>query len=489
MMAMGLQLLEGAPEMTTLADVHAVGARGVRGASGSLPHLSAIQESFGVAHDVGGVKAQVGGDAAEACEAMGATAYASGNAAAFKEAPDLHTAAHEAAHVVQQRQGVSLYGGVGAVGDPYERHADAVADRVVAGRSAADLLAAGPSGALGAAPSAIQRKPSQEETELDAVKSKEIEAAQLQETTDWPGVVAREKKRHKDIDYLLTLKLKAEERTALEGLSGRWAGTVVTQAGFDPVSGALDDKALRALLTADAADAAKLTGSKFASVVEWVKKLSTALVAFLELRQRIGEEQVEFDRFDDDFLDADVKTALAAVPGTFRPADLKAMLAQETGDFTDTNIAGLGGKKKGIVHTLKPNPSFVGIGQLNANADKDARKMAKELGITLPAAATGDKDPRKDPGSGIKLVANYLAYVGKQLSGLPKGAPTGAELRKLVLAAYNGGPFGLLNAAAAVSAKGSYTWATISASEPAMKNFLKPGEVRDYVQRVTERAP
>jgi hypothetical protein len=53
----------------------------------------------------------------------------------------LHTAAHEAAHVIQQRHGVQLLGGVGEVGDRYERNADAVADRVVAGRSASDLLA------------------------------------------------------------------------------------------------------------------------------------------------------------------------------------------------------------------------------------------------------------------------------------------------------------------------------------------------------------
>ena len=61
---------------------------------------------------------------------------------AFGGAPDLRTAAHEAAHVVQQRGGVQLSAGVGKTGDVYERHADAVADRVVQGRSAEDLLSA-----------------------------------------------------------------------------------------------------------------------------------------------------------------------------------------------------------------------------------------------------------------------------------------------------------------------------------------------------------
>jgi hypothetical protein len=41
---------------------------------------------------------------------------------------------------VQQRAGVQLKGGVGEVDDPYEQHADAVADKVVRNESAEDLL-------------------------------------------------------------------------------------------------------------------------------------------------------------------------------------------------------------------------------------------------------------------------------------------------------------------------------------------------------------
>jgi hypothetical protein len=52
---------------------------------------------------------------------------------------------------------VNLYGGVGTAGDVYERHADAVADRVVAGQSAADLLSSGPGGGSGSASVAVQR--------------------------------------------------------------------------------------------------------------------------------------------------------------------------------------------------------------------------------------------------------------------------------------------------------------------------------------------
>jgi hypothetical protein len=128
-------------------DVHAAADHGVSGAGERLPFLDQIQASFG-AHDVGEVQAHTDTTAAEGARAMGASAFATGNDVAFAGAPDLHTAAHEAAHVVQQRGGVQLSGGVGESGDAYERHADQVADAVVRGESAEGLLGAG-SGAAG----------------------------------------------------------------------------------------------------------------------------------------------------------------------------------------------------------------------------------------------------------------------------------------------------------------------------------------------------
>ncbi len=134
----------------------AIAAHGVAGAGSELPHLATLQASFGDhGTALGGVRAFVGGEAATASRAMGAQAYATGDAIAFAAAPSLFTAAHEAAHVVQQQAGVDLPGGVGQVGDAYERHADAVAARVVAGRSAADLLPATGGGAAG---TAVQRQ-------------------------------------------------------------------------------------------------------------------------------------------------------------------------------------------------------------------------------------------------------------------------------------------------------------------------------------------
>lgn len=94
---------------------------------------------------------------------MGADAYTTGDHVVLGSGTDLHTVAHEAAHVVQQRGGVQLKGGVGEASDAYERHADAVADRVVAGRSAEDLL----EGAAASGPKpAIQRKDSKDDARI-----------------------------------------------------------------------------------------------------------------------------------------------------------------------------------------------------------------------------------------------------------------------------------------------------------------------------------
>jgi hypothetical protein len=121
------------------AQVHAAATRGTATPATQLPFVDQIQSAFG-RHDVSGVQAHVGSDAAASARDMGARAYATGDHVVLGESTDLHTVAHEAAHVVQQRGGVQLKGGVGEVGDPYERHADEVADRVVRGESAEGVL-------------------------------------------------------------------------------------------------------------------------------------------------------------------------------------------------------------------------------------------------------------------------------------------------------------------------------------------------------------
>lgn len=126
-------------DLEPTAAVREAAAHGIAGGGARFPFLDTIQRSFG-GHDVSGLVAHTGASAQAASRSIGASAYAMGDHVAFAGAPSLHLAAHEAAHTIQQRAGVHLPGGVGKVGDPYEQHADAVADAVVSGQSAAPLL-------------------------------------------------------------------------------------------------------------------------------------------------------------------------------------------------------------------------------------------------------------------------------------------------------------------------------------------------------------
>ena len=147
------------------AVTHAMASQGVATPASPLPFADTIQRAFG-RHDVSPIQAHTGPEAAASARAMGAAAYATGDHVVLGRGADLHTVAHEAAHVVQQRGGVQLKGGFGATGDAYERHADAVADRVVAGQSAEDLLdRTAMSGTRGATP-AVQRKESQDDAQI-----------------------------------------------------------------------------------------------------------------------------------------------------------------------------------------------------------------------------------------------------------------------------------------------------------------------------------
>ena len=164
--------------------IHAAAARGTATPPSPLPHADRLQRLFG-RHDISGIEAHVGAEATASAGAMGARAYAAGNHVVLGDRHDLFTVAHEAAHVVQQRGGVQLTGGVGAQGDVYERHADQVAERVVAGQSVEALLDQFAPAATGAASRAVQRAP-------DYRASKDIKKLRLiefdryaQDQADW----------------------------------------------------------------------------------------------------------------------------------------------------------------------------------------------------------------------------------------------------------------------------------------------------------------
>jgi hypothetical protein len=126
-----------APELA--APIAQLAAGAAAGADAPLPHLEQIAAAFGD-HDVARIRVATGGTAAAAARALGAHAFAFGETIAAAGPLDLRAAAHEAAHVVQQRAGLALPGGMSTPGDASEREADAVADAVARGASAAPIL-------------------------------------------------------------------------------------------------------------------------------------------------------------------------------------------------------------------------------------------------------------------------------------------------------------------------------------------------------------
>jgi len=247
--------------------VHEAAQRGVAGAGSALPHLDVIQPAFG-RHDISGVQAHVGGGAATASRAIGAEAYATGNHVAFAGAPSLHTAAHEAAHVVQQRGGVQLKGGVGESGDVYEQHANDVADAVVQGKSAEGLLDryAGGASSSGVAVAGVQRK----ETSADqsppasspapkAPKSDVAVAGSVSTANGEPATAATKPTEHVDTTINDSTRVESVEMLHAEEIFADVpANTVAKKHAFDRLSKAVQlEKKAKARVAAAAAAASK----------------------------------------------------------------------------------------------------------------------------------------------------------------------------------------------------------------------------------------
>lgn len=115
--------------------------------------------------DLSGVRVHTGAASAAAADAVAAKAYTTGQDIHFaagqynpSSKEGQHLLAHETAHTVQQARGAgngTQYKlDVSEPDDPLEHQADAIADRVVAGQSATDLVGASASRSAGA----VQRK-------------------------------------------------------------------------------------------------------------------------------------------------------------------------------------------------------------------------------------------------------------------------------------------------------------------------------------------
>lgn len=145
--------------------------RATSGSGAKLPYLDRIQASFG-AHDVSDARVHANTGAAQAAADLGAMAFTHGDHIAVGTGTDLLTIAEEAAHVVQQRGGNGPSGAISSESDSMEHHAKAVAQRVVAGKSAVDLLdkVASPGDAGGATGVQCRRDPPKKEVSATAMR-------------------------------------------------------------------------------------------------------------------------------------------------------------------------------------------------------------------------------------------------------------------------------------------------------------------------------
>lgn len=111
---------------------------GLRGSASQLPFMSRFQRLL-PEMDLSSVRAHTDPLAAATAARIGTRAYTLGDDVAFGPNPSPHTVAHEVAHVLQQRAGLTIPGGVGHVGDSHEKQADAAADALVQGKTPGHL--------------------------------------------------------------------------------------------------------------------------------------------------------------------------------------------------------------------------------------------------------------------------------------------------------------------------------------------------------------
>jgi hypothetical protein len=164
----------------------------------------------------------------------------------------------------------------------------------------------------------------------------------------------------------------------------------------------------------------------------------------------------KWSKLDSTFASQDVRNALG--PDTITPADLKALIAQESGDLMNE-------------HTGHKGRS--GIAQLSP-------KEEKQFG-----GAPGDRDK---PEKAIVMAAKAVADKAHQLDKLLKNKPTGKDRRKFIMGAYNAGEFTIRDAQnfAIADGKSGTTWDELT--DGGDKSALHRAVAKDLAPKVGAKA-
>ncbi|WBV50734.1 eCIS core domain-containing protein [Chryseobacterium gambrini] len=403
-----------------------------------------MESRFGT--DFSNVKIHTGSEAVQMSRELNAQAFAVGNDIYFNEGKynptsdsGKHLLAHELTHTVQQ---------TGGVGRKVQRFAHTTAASV------------------------------------DSLEIEQFESVRI--PNSWNNLRAKLSQRDRLITQRLSLVASGSaEETLLLNMQSRW-GTFRTLLSAPATNSATVRLPVQSIIdnavADERSDRSALTGQSNrilrAAILEFISSLTT----FLNNRETVADERIEYARFDTLFNDPQVGTLLSAISvARFTRADVKALISQETGDLTNTAVHGISSTKSGIRSNRRNGHGFVGLGQHSTSARDEAIDWANANGVTIAATP----DPRRTPATSILLTAAYIGRTTDLLfAALPSNKPSGDELKKMVFASYNGGFRRVRDAANSFLSTASsrdYDWNDIK-DEPRIT-----GQMRNYVEEIVSR--
>lgn len=301
----------------------------------------------------------------------------------------------------------------------------------------------------------------------------------------WSGVRARMRRR----DHLISERLRlvrsgSNDHTVLTRLTTRWPSLkrLLANSSFDPATGRLpSDRALDVAVRDETTDKSALRGRSNRFVRGVIEEFLNTLRAYRRMRDTFDDERGQFHRLDRVFQGRNVQTLLRAIPNvSFNSADLKALIGTETADLTNTSVDGINRRKSGIRTARTNRGGHIGLGQHTTGARDEAIEWARRHGVVIPRRP----DPRRSANTSILLTAAFLGRVMDLVfPRLPNHKPSRDELKKMIIAAYNGGHVGVIRAANHFVAGRTvrYTWNDIR-NRPGIT-----GQMRNYVRDTTLR--
>lgn len=196
---------------------------------------------------------------------------------------------------------------------------------------------------------------------------------------------------------------------------------------------------------------------------------SANTVSSQELKLKGAREQ--WNKYDAIFAGDEVAKSLGG--NSITAAELKALVAQESGDLTQSDEEG----------------DIAGLAQMGSAEEK---------------AAGGKPGDRKIPSKAILLAAKLISQYTKQLDKDLSQKPAGADRKKFILASYNAGPNAIISAqreavklkksptswrALVEGGKQSPLYMAIQAHYKRNKWDSKYDETTNYVERIFKRLP